>query len=56
LAEKVQRKMRNDIAQLAQQLSDPKSRRTMLRLAEDYERLAEQAKLRARRQSQSSLS
>jgi hypothetical protein len=41
---------------IAEQLSDPESKRTMLRIAEDYERLAEQAKMRARRQSQSSSS
>ena len=39
---------------LAEQLSDTESKRTMLRIADDYARLAEHAKLRARRQSQSS--
>jgi hypothetical protein len=41
---------------IAEQLSDPESKRTMLRIADDYERLAEHAKLRARSQSQSSSS
>jgi hypothetical protein len=41
---------------MAEQLSDPESKRTMLRIADDYERLAEHAKLRARGQSQSSSS
>jgi hypothetical protein len=36
---------------VADQLSDPESKRTMLRIAADYERLAEHAKLRARKQS-----
>jgi len=36
---------------VAEQLSDPESKRTMLRIADDYERLAEHADLRARRQS-----
>src|SRR5262245_53410597 len=36
---------------MAEQLSDPESKRTMLRIADDYERLAEHADLRARRQS-----
>jgi hypothetical protein len=35
----------------AEQLSDPESKRTMLRIASDYERLAEHAELRARKQS-----
>jgi hypothetical protein len=39
---------------IAEQLTDPESKRTMLRIAGDYERLAEPADLRARRQSQSS--
>jgi len=39
---------------LADQLSDPESKRTMLRIANDYERMAEHAKVRAIRQSQSS--
>jgi hypothetical protein len=41
---------------IAEQLSDPESKRTMLRIADDYERLAEHAKQRARSQSQSSSS
>jgi hypothetical protein len=36
---------------VAEQLSDPESKRTMLRIASDYERLAEHAELRARKQS-----
>ena len=39
---------------VAEQLSDPESKGTMLRIAKDYERLAEHAELRARKQSQSS--
>jgi len=38
---------------LADQLSDPESKRTMLRIAKDYERMAEHAEVRAIRQSQS---
>ena len=34
---------------VAEQLSDPESRRTMLRIAADYERLAEHAELRQRK-------
>jgi hypothetical protein len=48
------RKRAEQARTIAEQLSDPESKRTMLRIAQDYERLAEQAKLRARRQSQSS--
>jgi len=33
----------------AEQLSDPESKRTMLRIASDYERLAEHAEFRARK-------
>jgi hypothetical protein len=36
---------------VAEQLTDPESKSTMLRIAGDYERLAEHAELRARRQS-----
>jgi hypothetical protein len=39
---------------VAEQLPDAESKRTMLRIASDYERLAEHAMLRASRQSQSS--
>jgi len=39
---------------IADQLTEPESKRTMLRIAGDYERLAEHAERRARRQSQSS--
>jgi len=36
---------------IAEQLSDPESKQTMLRIAADYERLAEHAKQRAQKQS-----
>jgi len=36
---------------VAEQLSDPESKQTMLRIAADYERLAEHAKQRAQKQS-----
>jgi hypothetical protein len=39
---------------LADQLSDPESKRTILRIANDYERMAEHAEVRAKRQSQAS--
>lgn len=38
---------------IVEHLSDPESKRTMLRIAADYERLAEYARWRARTQSQS---
>jgi hypothetical protein len=34
-----------------EQLSDPESKRTMLRIAADYDRLAEHAELRVRKES-----
>jgi hypothetical protein len=34
---------------VAEQLSDPEAKRTMLRIATDYDRLAEHAELRARK-------
>jgi hypothetical protein len=36
-------------ARLAEQLSDPEAKRTMLRIATDYDRLAEHAELQARK-------
>ena len=36
---------------VADQFSDPESKRTLLRITEDYERLAEHAKRRAEKQS-----
>jgi hypothetical protein len=39
---------------LADQLSDPESKRTILRIANGYERMAEHAEVRAKRQSQAS--
>jgi hypothetical protein len=36
---------------IADHLSDPESKRTMLRIAADYERLADHAEQRARKQS-----
>jgi hypothetical protein len=39
---------------IADQLSDPESKRTILRIANDYERMAEHAEVRAKRQSQAS--
>jgi hypothetical protein len=38
---------------VAEQLADPESRRMMLRIAEDYERLAQHAEQRAAKRSQS---
>jgi hypothetical protein len=38
---------------IADQLSDPESRRMMLRIAEDYERLANHARRRTSRTAQS---
>ena len=38
---------------VAEQLSDPESKGTMLRIASDYDRLAEHAGLRAGKQSSS---
>jgi hypothetical protein len=35
---------------VAEQLSDPEAKRTMLRIAADYEQLAERTELRARKQ------
>ena len=36
---------------VAEQLADPESKRTMLRIATDYERLAQHAELRAKKES-----
>jgi hypothetical protein len=36
---------------VAEQLADPEAKRTMARIAADYERLAERAELRARKES-----
>jgi hypothetical protein len=36
---------------VAEQLADPDAKRTMLRIAADYERLAENAELRATKES-----
>ena len=44
-----------EVRSIADQLTDPESKGTMLRIARDYERLAEHAELRARRRSQSSM-
>jgi hypothetical protein len=38
---------------LAQSMTDPQSKEAMLRIAQDYEHLAERAKLRAKGASQS---
>jgi hypothetical protein len=41
---------------VAEQMSDPEAKRTMFRVASDYEKLAAHAELRARKKSQSSSS
>jgi hypothetical protein len=42
-----------EIRALAQSMSDPQSKEAMLRIAQDYEHLAERAKLRAKGSPQS---